>query len=158
MVGSARIDFFRQIGLDRGCWPQFQKFMASHGVGPILKSSQIKYKYPVTFPDTLLIGSSIPPKYVVANSYFARCSTDVGISHHSLCCVSAIGPDRFVMAHRAVSQRHGCLVADMSAVIVSYDYKHRQKAPLPAYLATEFKSFMNAHLPHAPHTHDSKPH
>src|SRR5688572_18072872 len=73
-----------------------------------------------TYPDTLLIGSAIPPDLIAA--------------------------DRFVMCHRAVSLRHGLVVADSASVLVSFDYQKRVKAPLPSLLSTEFRLFMDTHV------------
>ena len=46
---SARCDFFDQVGLDLSARPE----------GPILAHTSCAYKMPVTYPDTLTVGSRI---------------------------------------------------------------------------------------------------
>ena len=95
---SARIAYFRQLEL--------KQFMDQSSVGPILASIQCRFKFPVTFPDTLSVGTR----------------------------VTEVGADRFTMNHRIVSQRHSRIAAEGDGVIVSYDYQLGQKASLPAEL------------------------
>lgn len=92
---SARISYLLQVGLE--------DFMGQGQIGPILASIQCKYKSPVTFPDTLIIGTR----------------------------VTALGEDRMTMHHRLVSAAQKRIVAEGEGVVVSYDYVARKKAPLP---------------------------
>lgn len=48
---TARIDYFKQVAL--------MEETQSTGIGPVLSETQCRYKIPVTFPDTLLIGSRV---------------------------------------------------------------------------------------------------
>lgn len=93
---SGRIAYFVQMGLS--------DFMGQAQVGPILASIQCRYKSPVTFPDTLVVGTR----------------------------VTALGEDRMTMHHRVVSTRQKRIVAEGEGIVVSYDYHARKKAPLPA--------------------------
>lgn len=73
------------------------------GLGPILHSTTARFRRPLRFPDTAWTG--------------ARAGDVAG--------------DRFSMEYRVVSESDGEIVADGSAVVVCYDYRARQKTPLP---------------------------
>lgn len=93
---SGRIAYFERAGL--------MEEMAESGIGPILASASCKFKFPLTYPDRVLVGTR----------------------------VGEIGTDRFVMYYRIVSTRHDRVAAEGDGVIVSYDYRMKQKAELPA--------------------------
>jgi acyl-CoA thioester hydrolase len=92
---SARIAYFERL--------EFMEHMQATGVGPILASTQCRFRIPLTYPDTVRIGAKI---------------TD-------------IGDDRFVMRYAVVSQRLQKLAAEGEGMIVSFDYRENRKAPLP---------------------------
>lgn len=93
---SARIAYLDAAGLGAAMTPT--------GVGPILASISCRFKFPLTFPDTALVGTR----------------------------VGEIGADRFHMSFRIVSVRHGRVAAEGDSVIVTYDYSAGGKVPLPA--------------------------
>ena len=72
---SGRVAFLRALG--------DIEFMGGKGIGPILASVQCRFKAPVTFPDTLIVGTRL---------------RDLGI-------------DRFTMEHLLVSRQRGRIVA-----------------------------------------------
>ena len=42
--------------------PEFtEKWHAASGIGPILAHTELSYKFPVTYPDKLLVGASVDP-------------------------------------------------------------------------------------------------
>ena len=92
---SARIAYFERIafGLD---FP--------HSIGPILAHAQCRFRFPLTYPDTVSVGTG----------------------------VTGLGEDRFVMRCTVISHRHGKVAAQGDGLIVSYDYRKQQKVPLPA--------------------------
>jgi acyl-CoA thioester hydrolase len=92
---SARIAYFEKLRL----W----EFMNQTGVGPILASIQCKFKIPLTYPDTVSVGTSIP----------------------------SIEQDRFVMKYRAVRHKSQAIAAEGEGVVVSYNYRESKKTPLP---------------------------
>ena len=92
---SARIAYFEKLRL----W----EFMNQTGVGPILASIQCKFKIPLTYPDTVSVGTRIP----------------------------SIEQDRFVMEYRAVSHKSQAIAAEGEGVVVSYNYRESKKTPLP---------------------------
>lgn len=92
---DVRIAFFEQIGISR--------YMEEHKVGPILASTQCRFKFPLRYPDTLWIGTFL----------------------HD------IGTDRFTMRYIVVSQQHQRVAAEGEGVVVCYDYAHSSKTTLP---------------------------
>ncbi|MBY8053825.1 acyl-CoA thioesterase [Vibrio fluvialis] len=91
---TARIDYFRHI--------QLMEDLAITQVGPVLSETQSRYKIPVTFPDTLLIGSR----------------------------VSDVQEDRFTMEYQVVSKKLGKVTTTGSATVVMFDFKNGTKAKL----------------------------
>ena len=92
---SARIAYLAQAGLSES--------MEGAGIGPILASINCRYLFPVTYPDTVRVGTR----------------------------VTEIGADRFTVHFRIVSTRHSRVAAQGDSVIVSYDYRTGSKVPLP---------------------------
>ncbi len=92
---TARIAYFLKMN--------YMKIMEETGLGPILASTQCRYRLPLTYPDTVSVGARVP---------------DLDV-------------DRFRMEYRIVSHRHQKIAAEGDALIVSYDYRNRTKAPLP---------------------------
>ena len=72
-------------------------------IGAILHSTSCRFRRPLFCPDTALVGTR----------------------------VSDLGEDRLTMEYRVVSRAENQTVAEGSAIIVSYDYTHDRKAPLP---------------------------
>lgn len=75
----------------------------SENVGAILRSTECVFRRPLRHPDTVLVGAR---------------------SVHT-------EEDRFTMAYLAVSEAHSEVVAEGSAVVVSFDYAQRKKTALP---------------------------
>jgi acyl-CoA thioester hydrolase len=98
---SARMAYLDAIGFRGG----------DGGPGPILASTQGRFRRPLEYPDTVHVGARAPE----------------------------VGPDRFVMEYRVVSRRLGEVAAEGSGVVVSYDYTARRKAPLPDAVAARIR-------------------
>ncbi len=92
---SARIEYLERIG--------FRQETENGGVGPILHSTQARFRRPVEWPDTVIVGAR---------------TVDVG-------------EDRFTHEYRLVSRASGEIAAEGGAVLVAYDYANGRKAPLP---------------------------
>lgn len=92
---SARIEYLERIG--------FRQETENGGVGPILHSTQARFRRPVEWPDTVIVGAR---------------TVDVG-------------EDRFTQEYRLVSRASGEIAAEGGAVLVAYDYANGRKAPLP---------------------------
>jgi acyl-CoA thioester hydrolase len=95
---SARIAYFERLDLI--------EFMNQTGIGPILASAQCRFKIPLTYPDTVSVGTR----------------------------VSQIESDRFVMEYVVVSHRLQKVAAQGEGLIVSYNYREQRKAPIPPEL------------------------
>ena len=101
---SGRIAYFEKLGV----W----EFMNQTGIGPILASIQCKFKIPLTYPDTLYVGTR----------------------------VSRIEEDRFVMEYYAMSHKVQATAAEGEGVIVSYNYHENKKTPLPEELKQRIRA------------------
>ncbi|MDO6498391.1 acyl-CoA thioesterase [Photobacterium sanguinicancri] len=88
---TARIDYFLQLSL----MDDLQKT----GIGPVLKETQCSYKIPVTFPDTLHVGSKI-------------CD---------------MGDDRFTMQYSIYSQKLGKITTTGYAKVVMFNFQTNKK-------------------------------
>ncbi|KIO36937.1 MULTISPECIES: thioesterase family protein [unclassified Shewanella] len=100
---TARIDFFNQLfPLDK---------LYKSGMGPVISDNNARYKRPVTFPDTLLVGVSI----------------------------SDIHKDRFTMHYQVFSERQQAITTTGSSVAVMFDFNKQAKAELPAELLAVLK-------------------
>jgi acyl-CoA thioester hydrolase len=92
---SARIAYFAQL--------EFMEHMQATSVGPILASTQCRFRVPLTYPDTVRVGAKI----------------------------AEIAEDRFVMRYAVMSQRLQKIAAEGEGVIVSFNYRESRKVPLP---------------------------
>ncbi|HAT8498020.1 TPA: acyl-CoA thioesterase [Vibrio vulnificus] len=95
---TARIEYFNKINL--------MDEIKRNQIGPVLSETQCRYRIPVTFPDTLFIGSR----------------------------VSEVGEDRFTMEYQVVSKKMGKVTTTGSATVVMFDFKNQCKTQLPAVL------------------------
>lgn len=92
---TARLDYFNKINL-------LVNLKQNH-IGPVLSHTECRYKAPVTYPDTLLIGSRV---------------TD-------------LQDDRFTMEYQIVSENTGKVATVGSATCVMFDFKQHTKASIP---------------------------
>ncbi len=92
---SVRMAYFGEV--------DFWGYMEETGVGPILASTQCRFRLPLDYPDTVSVGARIKD----------------------------VAEDRFLMEYLVVSHRHGKVAAEGSGVVVVYDYREKRKAALP---------------------------
>jgi acyl-CoA thioester hydrolase len=92
---SARIEYLDRIG--------FREETGVEGIGPILASTQARFRRPLTYPDWVWTGAR----------------------------TSEICDDRFVMEYRIESSRTGEVAAEGGGIVVSYSYLNQRKAPIP---------------------------
>lgn len=90
----------RIVYLDRIGW---LTSMRELGLGPIIASTQARFRKPLTYPDHLLVGAR----------------------------VSDMQTDRVTFDYRLVSTRLNAVAAEGQALVVSYDYRAAAKAPVP---------------------------
>ena len=101
----ARIDFLNKINL-------FDT-ISSNGVGPVISENNIRYKRPVTFPDTLTVGVTI----------------------------SDIKTDRFVMNYTVFSHAQNAITTTGTSKVVMFDFETGQKAPIAEPLLSALVSY-----------------
>lgn len=104
---SARMAYFNRLDL----W----NYMKETGVGPILATTQCKFRIPLIYPDTVSIGAG----------------------------VTKIEEDRFLMKYIVVSQEHQKIAAEGEGLIVAYDYHEKKKTRLPQELRNRIESLEN---------------
>lgn len=92
---SGRIAYFEALEL--------ADFFGLKGVGPILAETSCRYKFPLTYPDTISVGVR---------------SED-------------LGEDRFTQRYVIVSHRHERVAATGDGTIVTYDYGANARSPMP---------------------------
>ena len=90
---TARIAFLDRIG-----------FRGESGIGPILASTQCRFRRPLAYPDTVLVGAR----------------------------VSEIAADRFTHEYRLLSMALNEVAAEGSGVVVAYDYGRKARCEIPA--------------------------
>jgi len=101
---TSRIEFIRTLG-----WKSpaaGSGHLGQQGVGFILQSVQCRFRRPLLFPDTLRVTARL----------------------------TAIGDDRFTLAHEIISTSANDVAAIGEGVIVTYDYARAAKTPIPADL------------------------
>lgn len=92
---TARVLYFEAIGVNTS--------FAPGDTGAILAYQDCKYTYPMTYPDTAMVGTR----------------------------TIDLQADRFTMQTAIFSEQHDRLAAVTEQVIVPYDYGKLAKAPLP---------------------------
>ncbi len=92
---SARISYFEKIN--------FLEVMNETGIGPILASTQCRYKIPLTYPDYVTVGAK----------------------------VDTIEKDRFIMKYAVISHKHEKIAALGEGVLVTFDYQNNKKTLIP---------------------------
>lgn len=92
---SARIAYFDAI--------EMMYVMETTGVGPILAETHCRFRIPLTFPDTVMVGAR----------------------------VRSLVTQGFTMQYAVASRRHGKLAAEGEGRIVTIDYSTGGKADVP---------------------------
>jgi acyl-CoA thioester hydrolase len=92
---TARIAYFTKLDL--------LNFMNETGIGPILASTQCKFRLPLSYPDTVSVGAKIVN----------------------------LEADRLKMAYYVMSHKYQKMAAEGEGTIVSYDYRGNKKVSLP---------------------------
>lgn len=104
---SGRIAYF--VALD------LADFFGSDGVGPILAETSCRYKFPLTYPDRISVGTR---------------------SHN-------LREDRFDQDYIVVSHRHGRVAATGDGTIVTFDYTANRKSPIPDEVREHLEALEN---------------
>ena len=110
---GARIRYLERVG--------FRELTEQRQIGPILASTQARYRRPVVYPDTVVIGAR----------------------------AAEVGEDRFAHEYRLVSRALGDVAAEGGAVLVSYDYGAGRRVPLPAEVRAAIQALEGGVRPRA---------
>ncbi|KPN02913.1 thioesterase [Vibrio alginolyticus] len=84
----------------------FRYFLQTSQIGPVLSETQCRYKLPVTYPDTLLVGSR----------------------------VIDMQEDRITMEYQVLSKKWGKIATIATATGVMFDFKNNVKAAIPDHV------------------------
>ncbi len=102
---SARLELFRQMK-----WFEHEK---ESGIGPILASTQARYRLPLAYPDTVSVSAG----------------------------VKEVMEDRFVLEHLVVSHKQNQITTIGEGLVVVYDYRNSTKTSMPDELRRRLESF-----------------
>lgn len=91
---NARLEYFRRLD-----WFVYER---ETGVGPILASTQARFRKALTYPDTISVG----------------------------CRISSMAEDRFVMDYLIFSHGLGAVAADGQGTIVTFNYARGEKVAM----------------------------
>lgn len=107
--------YFERVRMELFFEYGFFDYMIEHNIGPILASTQCKFKAPLSYPDNIHIGTTI----------------------------ADIEDDRFVMLFAVYSEAFGRIAAEGDGVIVYYDYHKAEKTSIPEQLREKLITFVN---------------
>ena len=107
---SARISYFEKL--------DYFQFMKQTGIGPILASTQCRYKIPLTYPDRVTVGAK----------------------------VDTMEEDRFIMKYVVLSHKHKKIAASGEGLLVSFDYRKSEKTPLPDIIKSKIIDLENTNI------------
>lgn len=108
---TIRIAYFQTLGV--------LDIMKESGIGPILHSTNCRYRIPLTFPDTLTLGIR----------------------------VTRIESDRYHLDHGVYSNQQSDLAANGDACIVCFNYKSNEKSSVPRGLVERILKFQDNYPP-----------
>lgn len=105
---TARMHLFERLGIGG--------IETAGGIGPILHSTNCRFRIPLTYPDVVTVGVR----------------------------VGDIAEDRFVTRYCVVSHRYGAAAADGEGLVVTYDYQAGTKARIPDSLRDQLHALQGA--------------
>jgi acyl-CoA thioester hydrolase len=92
---NARLEYFRRLD-----WHHYER---ETGIGPILQSTQARFRRPLTYPDTVAVAAR----------------------------TTSIEGDRFTLDHVIVSYDQQAIVTEGQGTVVTFHYANAQKVPVP---------------------------
>lgn len=108
---TARVNLFNSL-VEHYPGHGFETFMTTKGVGPIIRSVELAWRYPIRYPDQVTVLHKLEP---------------------------ITQPDRFILKGVVVSHKARKVAARISEVVVTVDYtKGGVKAPIPEQIAKAF--------------------
>lgn len=106
-VETTRVEYFRAIN-----W--YDSFSA-HTTGPILAETYARYRRPLFYPDTIVVGAK----------------------------TTSIEADRFYMTYGIYSEQQGVISTELTGTIVAFDYKLQKKTLLPQEVVEKIRQLEN---------------
>ena len=100
---NGRLEYVRRAG-----WIEIEK---ATGIGPILASTQARFRRALTYPDTIHIGTRL----------------------------LEMKDDRFTVEHQIISEALDDVATEGQGLIVSFHYKTGSKTPLPDKLKKQIR-------------------
>lgn len=113
---AARIEYLQRVG-----WLPMKEVS---GVGPIVHSTQARFRRPLQYPARIRVGARI----------------------------ITIEPDRVTFEHRIIRENHDYLAAEGQAVVVCFDYRSGQKVAIPPELRERIDTLESLTSGHTDHT------
>ena len=104
---NARFAYFQKVGLD--------ELLKTKKIGPILAQTSCRFRRPITFPDTIIVGAR----------------------------VKELTPERFIHEYKIVSRKQNAVVAYGEADIVAYDYTKLAKTTYPKAIQDRIRKIDN---------------
>ncbi|MEX0677534.1 MAG: thioesterase family protein [Pirellulales bacterium] len=104
-IEHGRLWYFHELG--------FSREQQEAGIGPILAWADCRFRVPLSYPDTVSIGTRI----------------------------IEVRDDQFTMQSVVVSHKLKKVAAEGQQRLVSYDYRSNQKAPLPESIRRRIEEF-----------------
>jgi len=101
---NARLEYFRRVG-----WFEIEQ---ATGIGPILASTQARFRRPLTYPDTIHIGTRLVE----------------------------MKDDRITIEHHLVSENLNEVATIGQGLVVAFHYATGKKMPLPEALRQQIRS------------------
>jgi len=90
-----------------------EDFIQANGVGPILSNTSVQYKYPLKFPDTILVGANILSSNITDRQ-------------------------KMLQTHAIWGMSAGRIVAEGEGTLIAYDYAVGKKAQYPDCIVNAF--------------------
>jgi acyl-CoA thioester hydrolase len=128
---AARIQYFARmldsvVSMQPETGPAFkQGWLAATAVGPILTHTECSFKFPLTYPDRLLVGATVDIKKYIANT------DDTGSSSSST---------QMTLKHEVWSLRHNRVVASGTGSFVTLDYGAGKVTAIPEFVVQAVKA------------------
>lgn len=104
---SARIEFLERC--------RFLEAYEREKVGAILHSTSCRFRRPLFYPDTALVGTR----------------------------ASQVDDDRFTMEYLIASESENAVIAEGTGIVVSFDYVSRKAVPIPDYVRKAIEEIEN---------------
>ena len=116
-------DTFDKSGFDRAT-----------SLGPIISDTYVKFKFPVSVPDILLVGATIKPGYILLPKW-------IWFTNSKL-FAGDLAENRYILTHNMWSLRHQRIVAEGYATVLCYDYKEKKPKNIPPEMKMALDSML----------------